>query len=239
MSYAKKIASYTKILIKEILDLIYKRKCINCACQINDGILCKTCLKLVQNLSPFAQGVINNYPVYSAFYYEGVIKKLIQSLKFKHNKAISYYLATFLADYIQQILNNKTNELNLEGAIIIPVLTHTKNYNKRGYDNVLLIAENLAKITGYKLNSTALRKTKYTKPMYKLKRKQRLHHIENSFELNVDFNINNPVILLDDIVTTGSTLEYLTSLFKEKGVYNLICLTVSKTKKFWTVFNRF
>ncbi len=232
MVLAKKLASYIKILIKEILDLIYKRKCINCACQINDNILCKTCLKLVQNLPPFAQGVVNNYPVFSAFYYDGVIKKLIQSLKFKHNKAVSYYLAKFLADYIDKIKNNKTNELNLEDAVIIPVLAHPKNYNKRGYDNVLLIAENLAKITGYKLNSIALRKTKYTSPMYKLKRNKRLHHIENSFELNIDFNINNPVILLDDITTTGSTLEYLTSLFKEKGVKNLICLTVAKTKKF-------
>lgn len=239
MSYAKKSVSVLKILIKEILDLIYKRKCINCACQINDGILCKTCSKLVQNLPPFAQGVVNNYPIFSAFYYEGVIKKLIQSLKFKHNKAVSYYLAKFLADYINKIKNNKTNELNLENAIIIPVLTHPVNYNKRGYDNVLLIAKNLAEITGYSLNSTALRKTKYTKPMYKLTRKERLHNIENSFELNVDFNINNPVILLDDITTTGSTLEYLTSLFRKKGVYNLICLTVSKTKKFWKVLNRF
>ncbi len=232
MSYAKKIVSIIKILTKEFLDLIYKRKCVNCACQINAGILCKNCLKLVQNLPDFAQGVVNNYPIYSVFYYDDIIKKLIQSLKFKHNKAISYYLAKLLANYIQQIQNNKTNELNLEGAIIIPVLTHYKNYNKRGYDNVLLIAQNLAKITGYKLNSTALRKIKYTKPMYKLKRKQRLHHIENSFELNINFDKNCPVILLDDIVTTGSTLEYLTSLFKEKGIYNLICLTVAKTKKF-------
>jgi len=216
-------------ILNEISDLLYKRKCINCACQIQTGILCKTCLKTVQNLPSFEQGIINGYKLYSAFYYEGVVQKLIQSLKFKHNKKIASYLAQYLYEYLEKIKTGKNNCLNLKNAVIVPVLTHKKNYNKRGYDNVLLIALELSKLTGFEVKK-AVKKVKYTTPMYNLTRKERLNHIKNSFILDINFDIKSPVILLDDIMTTGSTLQFLTGLFKEKGVKNLICLTVAKTK---------
>lgn len=223
------LKNFIKTVLKELCDLVYKRKCINCGCQIPVKILCKNCAKSVQYLPFYAQSTINGFNVYSAFYYEGAVKKLIQALKFKHNKVISLYLAEYLFDYINSVINNKQNGLSLEDAIIIPVLTHKKNYNKRGYDNVLLIAEELSNLSGYELKKS-ITKTKYTEPMYNLTRKERLRHIEGSFGLNADFDINKPVILLDDIITTGSTLNYLTGLFKEKGIKNLICLTVAKTR---------
>ncbi len=215
-----------KILLKEFLDLIYKRKCINCSCSKTNDILCKNCLKTVQKLPSFAQDVINGYSVYSVFYYEGVIKKLIRELKFKHNKPCANLAAKFLYDYL------KTIEIDMDNSIIIPVLTHRKNYFKRGYDNVLEIAKELNRISDIELNYNSLLKIKYTKPQYKLNYKQRQNNIKGSFLLDKNFKTEKQIILLDDILTTGATLNYITSLFKERGFNNLICLTLSKTKKF-------
>ncbi len=224
-----KIFSIYKILSKETLDLIYKRKCINCFCSIQAGILCKTCAKTVQNLPPFAQGNINGYKLYSAFYYEGVIKTLIHQLKFKHNKVCADYAAKYLYEYI---INLKNEGVKFTDPMIVPVLTHKKNKNKRGYDNVYEISKKLSDLSGFKLDSKSLKKIKYTKPQYQLTAKQRAKNIQGSFILDKNFNHKGLVIILDDIVTTGSTLEYITSLFKEKGFDNLICLTLSKTKLF-------
>ena len=122
-----KILSVYKILSKEILDLIYKRKCIECSCSIQEGILCKTCLKTVQNLPLFAQGNINGYKLYSAFFYEGVIKTLIHQLKFKHNKVCAEYAAKYLYDYINDLKNEPRSTL-------IQTLEVYKLNEKYGYE---------------------------------------------------------------------------------------------------------
>lgn len=222
--------SNLKFLIKELTDLIYKRKCIECSCSINEGILCKTCSKDVQNLRCFEQGILNGYRLFSAYYYKGAVKTLIQELKFKHNKSCAYYAAKYLDDFIKEIKENTNIEINFKDAVIIPVLTHKKNKNKRGFDNVYEIARKLSELTGFRLNSTSLIKKEYREPQYKLSAKQRKKNPEGSFKLNENFSEDNLIILLDDIVTTGSTLDYITSLFKERGIKNLICITLAKTK---------
>lgn len=223
----KRFVNGIKHYLNEFLDLIYKRKCLNCNCSINEGFLCKNCLKLVQNLPYFPQGVVNNYPIYSVFYYEGGIRALIHSLKFKHNKACAFYIADLIKEYIDKI-----KDVNFKNAVIIPISTHKKNYYKRGYDNVLEIAKELGKITDLKVDCNSLKKVKYTIPQYKISAKQRKNNIINSFKLDENFKCDNLIIVLDDIVTTGSTLEVVTSLFKERGFNNLICLTFAKSKKF-------
>lgn len=219
-----RILALLKILFRETLDLVYKRKCVRCGCAINNGIVCKTCVKDVENLSYFAQGIINGFPVYSVFYYTGFIKSLIHSLKFKHNKICACYAAKYLFDYIKNI-----KDVDFSNALIIPVSTHKKNFYKRGYNNVYEIGLELSKLTGFKINNDVLIKTKYTKPQFEMNYNQRRKNVKNSFYLK-DFSHEGLIILLDDIVTTGSTLETITSLFKEKGFSNLICLTLSKTK---------
>ncbi len=226
------IKSLYKIFIKEIFDLIYKKKCINCNCSIQEGILCKSCSKTVQNLSPFAHSIINGYKVYSAFYYEGVIKNLIHELKFKHNRKCAKLGAIYLFSYLNKIKEYEKSDIDYKDAIIIPVVTHKKNYNKRGYDNVVEIGYKLKELIGCKINENVLHKVKYTTPQYKLNAKTRKNNPVGSFELNSDFYTDKLIILLDDIITTGSTLDFITSLFKRNGIKNLICLTLSKTKKF-------
>lgn len=213
-----------KLIFDDILDLIYKRKCISCDCVINDGILCKSCLKTVQKLSPFPQGVINGFPCYSAFVYEGVIKILIHKLKFKHHKVCAYLAAEFLYDYIKEI-----KDVDFKNSIIIPVPTHKKNINKRGYNNVFEIAKELSKLTGFKVNSGVLHKIKFTEHQYKLKASKRKDNLKDSFLLDDNFKSEKTVILLDDITTTGSTLEVVTELFRKNNINNLICLTLAKT----------
>ncbi len=225
MNFNLFLQSFKKIqcFLESLLDFIYKRKCIECGCSINGDILCKTCAKTVQNLPCFPQGVVNGYPIYSVFKYEGVIKTLIHNLKFKHNKKCAFYIAQYLYKYLQD-----TKSINLGNAIIIPIPTHKNNIYKRGYDNIHLIALELSSLCNTNVLSNVLFKIKPTEHQYNLRAKQRRKNLVGSFYLK-DFTHNGTIILLDDVVTTSSTLDVVTELFKEKGFENLICLTLAKT----------
>lgn len=223
----KRFINLIYILKEQFLDLIYKRKCIECGCSINNGILCKNCLNDVQNLPCFAQTIINGFPVYSVFYYEKGIKSLVHKLKFHHNKICAYYAANYIYDYIKGI-----KDVDFNNAILIPIKTHKKNRYKRGYDNVFEICKELNKITKIPLFDNVLSKIKYTLPQYKINAKDRRKNIADSFCLDKNFKTDKLIIVFDDIITTGSTLDVVTSLFKERGFNNLICLTLCKTKNF-------
>ena len=96
-----------KYIIKNIfnmfLDLIYKQKCLVCACAKDNEILCKTCAKNVDYLSTFPQRIYNNIPIFSMAKYDKTIKTLIHILKFKHNKLSAKVLAQLLFNYFQKL----------------------------------------------------------------------------------------------------------------------------------------
>jgi len=223
----KRVINSINILKEQLLDLIYKRKCVGCGCSINDGVLCKNCLKDVQNLPYFSQTIINGYPVYSVFYYEKGMKSLVHRLKFHHHKICAYYAANYIFNYIKEI-----KDIDFNNAVLIPVKTHKKNYYKRGYDNVLEIGKELSKMSKMPLYDNVLSKIKYTIPQYKISAKDRKKNVLDSFKLDKNFKTDKLIIVLDDVVTTGSTLDVITSLFKENGFCNLVCLTLCKAKNF-------
>ena len=75
-----------KSFFEQFADLIYKQKCVVCGCSKTNEILCKNCLKTVQNLSPFAQKKIEGVNIFCAFKYDGNIKILIRNFKFNRRK---------------------------------------------------------------------------------------------------------------------------------------------------------
>lgn len=219
-----------KSFFKFLSDLIYKRKCINCGCSIVDEILCKNCSKLVQNLPCFAQGLINEIKVYSAYEYTSIIKKMIYELKFKHNKAIANYMGELAYKYLIQL----KDEINLQNSIILPVMTSKNNVKLRGYDNVYEIAKVISNLSDIELNKDAIIRIKQGNPQYKLTASQRKKNLVDAFSLNPEFKCNKTIIIFDDLMTTGATLEVLIDLLKERGFYDIVCFTFAKTmrKKF-------
>ena len=210
-------------IIQAFLDLIYNQKCLVCSCAKTDELLCKSCAKDIQYLSSFAHRIFYNVPIYSATLYQGSVKKLIHKLKFNHRKKASIPLAEILFKYFKNI-----KEKN-DYIIVFPPSYFLKSA-QRGYNHMFLIAKEFSKLTNFKVNHKLIKKIKYTKPQYKAKNRHK--NIQNSFKINEKElkNINNETILLiDDITTSGATLEEIIRLLKEKNINNIICLTIAKT----------
>ena len=204
--------------------MIYKKKCLICGCSKTDDLLCKTCLKDVHFLSYFAHKIYKKIPIYSAAIYDKNIKSLIQMLKFKHKKSASKPLSNILFKYFKKL------NLNEEFIIIYPPSFFIKSA-QRGYNHMFLIAKEFSKLTGFKINKKLIKKIKPTKPQYKAK--DRRKNIKGSFHINQKELLklkDKKLLLIDDITTSGATLEEIINCFLELNFNNITCLTISKTK---------
>lgn len=204
--------------------MIYKKKCLICGCSKTDDLLCKTCLKDVQFLSCFAHKIYEKIPIYSATIYDKNIKSLIQMLKFKHKKSASKPLTNILFSYFKKL------NLKDDFIIIYPPSFFIKSA-QRGYNHMFLIAKEFSKLTGFKVNNKIIIKIKPTKPQYKAK--DRRKNIKGSFKINqkeLSKLKDKKLLLIDDITTSGATLEEIINCFLKLNFDNITCLTISKTK---------
>lgn len=138
--------------------------------------------------------------------YEDAAKELIHHFKFERAQAAAPIIAAFIGDQLPY----------LNSAIIIPVPTATERVRQRGYDHSVLLAKNLAR----KLNMSytpALRRLTHTRQVG-ANRKQRFEQLRAAFSIVKPDQINGKQILLvDDVITTGATLETLAKLLKKAG----------------------
>ena len=211
-------------LYDNFLNMIYKKKCLICGCSKTDDLLCKTCLKDVQFLSYFAHKFYNRIPIYSAAIYDKNIKTLIQMLKFKHKKSASKPLSNILFSYFKKL------NLKDDFIIVYPPSYFIKSA-ERGYNHMFLIAKHFSKLTGFEINKNLIKKIKPTKPQYKAK--DRRKNIKGSFRINQKELLklkDKKLLLIDDITTSGATLEEIINCFLELDFNNITCLTISKTK---------
>lgn len=211
-------------LYDNFLNMIYKKKCLICGCSKTDDLLCKTCLKDVQFLSYFAHKFYNRIPIYSAAIYDKNIKTLIQMLKFKHKKSASKPLSDILFSYFKKL------NLKDDFIIVYPPSYFIKSA-ERGYNHMFLIAKHFSKLTGFEINKNLIKKIKPTKPQYKAK--DRRKNIKGSFKINQKELLklkDKKLLLIDDITTSGATLEEIINCFLELDFNNITCLTISKTK---------
>ena len=82
-------------------------------------------------------------------------------------------------------------------------------------------------MSGFNLNNDLIKRIKDTKPQYKLSRQERLKNLSEAFEVDITKNSNMPVLILDDICTTGSTFEEMIKTLKNNGITDIVCLAAS------------
>lgn len=204
------------------LNLIYNKKCIICGCSKTDDLLCKKCLKDVEIHSFFPHRIFQGIEIYSCSNYEKNIKKLIHMLKFSHRKNASKPLAKIAFKYFKNI--NKNNNY----TIIFPP-SHILRNTQRGFEPMFLIAKEFSKLTGFKIEKNLIKKSKYTKPQYKTKNREK--NIKGSFIINkklIEKYKSKNILLIDDITTSGSTINEILKCLLSCEIKNITCLTISK-----------
>jgi ComF family protein len=154
--------------------------------------------------------------LWTLFPYTGKYRKLLTAYKF--GKKLP--LANFFAGKITEVIKN---EPLLEKAIVVPVPPRPGKIKEAGWDQVDYLVRKLEKHLLYGSVSRCLRRGK-SKVQKKLNRSERLENLKGRIKING--NAPDTVLIIDDVITTGSTMEVCSALLKEKGsqkIYGL-CL---------------
>ncbi len=159
----------------------------------------------------------------SLYSYEMPISKLIQDLKYNEK----LYLIDIFVDYFVEIYLS-----NFSDADFITFVPMTeKSLKERGYNQSKVIADRLSKKINLPVYST-IAKIKETDNQANLNFEKRTKNLEGAFKLE-SVNVKDKIILLvDDVMTTGTTSNLLAKLFKKKGALKVYVLTIASVSKF-------
>lgn len=176
-------------------------------------LLCGECLKPHRRIFRLSR---------SAFAYDDFSKKMILDFKFKDHTELARLLAKILYVAGADIFNQGVD-------IIIPVPLHFTRLIKRKYNQSALLAKELGKLTNIKVDNLGLKKIRATKPQVECDRIQRLHNLKDAFCVrNPDKLKDKRVLLIDDVMTTGSTLKECALSLKRAKVKSVDCLTLAR-----------
>ncbi len=216
-----------KYFFEQFADLIYKQKCVVCGCSKTNEILCKNCLKSVQNLSPFAQKKIEGVNIFCAFKYDGNIKILIRNFKFNKRKNAAIPSAKLLYDYFKKVCEQNNLNLSPQNAVITCIPSHPLRVLKRGYCHTELISKEFAKLSGIETDFKIIKKVKNTLPQYKVRANQKAKNVHGAFKIYPNHAQGKTLILIDDITTTSATLFEAISNLKKNSYNNIICFVLA------------
>ena len=110
--------------------------------------------------------------------------------------------------------------------VIIPVPLHVSKERIRGYNQAELIAVELGKRSGIRVDSNILKRSRATTPMKSLNDQQRSENVEKAFTIYQNSIKYKKVVLVDDIYTTGSTIDACARVLKKAGVDKVYCLSL-------------
>lgn len=207
-------------LIK-ILDFVYKKKCYFCRSSYENSIMCQKCYDAIEELSLSPVLTINGIKIFSCTHYAKEMQKLIRGVKYHNKKDLAFFQAKFMYEYFVKIVGQNAK------FTIIPVPLHRKRFKQRKYNHMELVANELSKLSGWEVRTDLIKRIKETKPQYKLKKPQREENLKNAFKVYPDNYDGSDLLIIDDILTTGSTLREMILTFQRSGITKLTGLTTS------------
>jgi competence protein ComFC len=212
------------------LNLVFPAYCYGCKTTLkydNDHFICQNCFNKLTSRPVMANLPSDRHPhikkIYHCCLYEGLAKELIH--KFKYEK--KYFLRHVLTDLLYDFFIHNITDQKIDTVIAVPI--HIVDEKRRGFNQSETLAKGLAEKTGLPFLAKALIKSKKTKAQAKLKKSQRLDNLKNTFTLRQGLSLENKcVLLIDDVYTTGATINECARALAENNVRSVITLTFSK-----------
>ncbi|ARV15477.1 ComF family protein [Polaribacter sp. SA4-12] len=226
-------------ILKNFFRIFYPELCANCDNQLaqNENTVCTFCrhdlpLTNFTNYSNnkitktfYGRIIIEKANTLLFYRKEGITKKLIHELKYKGNEEIGTFFGNWLGEIIKQ--NNEFSDIDL----IVPVPLHPKKLKKRGYNQVSKFGKKLSDHLEKPFLENELLRTSTSKTQTFKARFERFNNNDTKFQLKNTSNLKDKhILLIDDVITTGATLEACAKeLQKTEGV-KISILTMAYTE---------
>jgi len=208
------------------LDFLFPKFCFNC--QKEGGYLCQDCLSVLEISSSHQKYSTKNLAdLYFALSYENIlVKKLIQ--KFKYEPFIKELAETLVLLIIThfQLLDKRPN---LSNFILVPIPLNEKRLRWRGFNQAEEIGKYLSEFLKLPLVSNCLLRVKNTYPQVELTAEARKENVKDIFFCQNKREIfGKKILLVDDVYTTGATMEEAARVLKEAGGKEIIGIVVAR-----------
>lgn len=208
-----------------VLEIILPITCVFCAREGESICLdCRSTFDLAGKYEQFNSTRLNR--LYSALsYQEKRVSKLIQMFKYKpYVRVLASSLALIISDYFQMLEQKPGQDF-----VLVPVPTSKKKLRLRGYNPAAEISCELAKIWGLTVVDNALIKARKTLAQTELSETERRENVKGAFRVGDSAPIKNkPVFLVDDVFTTGATMEECARILKKAGAKQVWGIAIAR-----------
>ena len=208
--------SFKTNILTPVLHLFYPHVCTGCGSDLveEDNLLCLKCMNDLPHTN-FAMhagnpvekifwGRLALTSAMSEFYFTKgtMIQTLIHEFKYKGNKDVGMYLGAMMGSSL--LNNNRFTKIDT----LVPLPLFADKEFKRGYNQATILCNGMSEVMGIPVIKNNVVRKRFTETQTKKHRPERWENVEGSFEVNNPQQIKNKhILLVDDVVTTGATLE--------------------------------
>ena len=228
-------------IIDVLLNILFPPRC--ASCKKEGEFLCTECIKQLSIINlqflkkkskdakrefKYLDGVI-----YGVDYAENPqIKAAVKQFKYRFTQELKEFFADLISDKLKQL-----SMIGGRRIVLIPVPLHRKRYYQRGFNQALLIAKAVQSRVEDRIDVIyPLERVKNTPQQAKLSKKKRHRNLKNAFAIKSGFQSESGLqkkvyFIVDDVCTTGTTLESCAKVLKEAGVKKVYGLVVARAMK--------
>ena len=220
------------------LDVLFPRTCVSCNKQ--NGYLCDECLanKTTPLKPPWCDrcglpakagsqcAFCRDHPptlagLRTAYAFEGALREAVLSLKYRGLRAAGEELGDLLARFVV--------DHPLPVDVIVPVPLHPRRLKERGYNQAEVIARPLGEATSLAVTPAALQRTVWTEPQARMEnRTHRAQNLNGAFAARAELVAGRRVAVVDDVCTTGATLNACADALTAAGAVSVWGLTLAR-----------
>ena len=185
--------------------------CARCGRPLSRGSVCSACAAWEASIDG----------IRSVYRFEGVAREAVHQLKYSNLRAIAPSLAELIVPYYSSYA--------IPGDVLVPVPLHLKRMRERGYNQSALLARELGRLTGLVVNEDCLIRQRYTTAQARTRNvAERRANVGGAFACRSRKLSGKRVILVDDVATSGATLNACASALKETGVLSIWGITFAR-----------
>lgn len=220
-----------------LVDLLFPRSCLGCGQA--KTYLCVTCANGIKRLPPEDWAdKLNLHPALDALtiaadYADPLLQRAIHELKYNYVTDLANALGEIMAAAGTDVAGNvSSTDVACNVSTIAPIPLHRRRLLERGFNQAELLANAVAARTGWPVIPNLLLRLRYTDQQAKLSRAERLENTKEAFQVNPKIQpLPECVVLIDDVVTTGSTLIAAATVLKKAGVKTVHGLALAHEDK--------
>lgn len=218
--------SYPNQIKNFLISVLFPTKCTGC--NKKDQILCINCISKIR----LAERETDKNIIAVFDYRDPVIKKAIWELKYHHKRYLGEKLGQLLYEYLIEDIGDMKTYVAGRAILVIPTPISNKKTKLRGYNQALAIAKgfcNSAPVKTFEIKNNIIFKKIDTLPQARItNRKKRLENVHDVFGIKNKEEIKDrTIIIIDDVTTTGGTLNEIMKILKKSGAKKIIGFAVA------------